>query len=73
MRPSSSPAWLTGATRICSASRPCSSAGSQTEAQAVPETPARVTTGRSRGETTSDPGPRSGTEAVRSSTSPVPV
>ena len=72
MRPSSSPAWLTGATRICSASRPLTSAGSQTDAQAVPDTPARVTTGRSRGETTSEPGPRSGTEAARSSTSPDP-
>ena len=43
------------------------------DAHAVPETPARVTTGRSRGDTTSDAGPRSGTDAVRSSTSPVPV
>ena len=43
------------------------------DAHAVPDTPARVTTGRSRGETTIEPGPKSGTDAVRSSTSPAPV
>ena len=53
--PSSSPAWLTGATRICSLSRPSSRAGSHTDAHAVPDTPARVTTGRSRGDTTRSP------------------
>ena len=45
MSPSSSPAWLTGATRSCSFSRPSSRAGSQTDAHAVPDTPARVDDG----------------------------
>ena len=73
MSPSSSPAWLTGATRSCACSRPFKRAGSQTDAQALPDTPARVTTGRSRLETTIDRGPASGTDTALSSTSPIPV
>ena len=71
-RPSSSPAWLTGATPIWARARPSSSAGSQMEAQALPDTPARVTTGRSRSPTMMDRRPASGTDTVRSSTSPLP-
>jgi hypothetical protein len=52
---------------------PVQEAGNHTEAQALPETPARVTTGRSRLETTRESGPLSGTDTTRSSTSPIPV
>ena len=41
--------------------------------QALPETPARVMTGRSRADTTTAAGPLSGTDTARSSTSPTPV
>ena len=39
----------------------------------MPDTPARVTTGRSRSPMMSDRRPASGTETARSSTSPLPV
>ena len=62
-----------GATRSCAWARPSRRAGNHTDAQALPDTPARVTTGRSRAVTTRDSGPASGTDTARSSTSPIPV
>ena len=47
MSPSSSPAWLTGATRSWLGRARPAPRGSQTDAQALPDTPARATTGRS--------------------------
>ena len=52
--PSNSPPWLMGATRSWACARPSRRAGSHTDAQALPDTPARVTTGRSRASTTRD-------------------
>ena len=72
-QPSSSPAWLTGATRTCASSRPSSTPGSQTDAQALPETPARVTTGRSRADTTTDRGPGRAPTAPAPGPHPMPV
>jgi hypothetical protein len=52
---------------------PSRSAGNQTDTHALPDTPARVTTGRSRLVTTMERGPASGTETALSRTSPMPV
>ena len=83
IRPSSSPPWLTGATRSCPVpaaplaeppgTAPSATPGSHTDAHACPDTPARAMIGRSRLPTISDRGPVSGHAAVRSSTSPMPV
>jgi hypothetical protein len=62
-----------GATRSGPAERPTLIEGIHTEAQALPETPARAITARSSPDTTSERLPRSGTETVRSMISPVPV